>query len=149
MSLEICCELFHLIYADFVSEVVADHGLAKLVGLHSAWIDREEQEDVLKGMRDRVDSTWRYKTLGEMAEDMRNEFQNSKYAVFPCNRIHRYVSHYYMQKFPRNPSACRIQDLPTKVDALQHAPYMQKCLPAALITPKSWYQNGCYIFPAL
>jgi hypothetical protein len=45
------------------------------MGMHSAWIDREEQEDLLEEMRDQVEFTWRYKTMGEMAEDVENEFQ--------------------------------------------------------------------------
>jgi hypothetical protein len=45
------------------------------VGLRSAWIDREDQEDVLEAMRSEVEFMWRFNTMGEIAEEVEHEFQ--------------------------------------------------------------------------
>lgn len=56
--------------------LVHDHAPAKIMEMHSAWIDREEQEDLLKELGDKVSFTWKYKTMGEMAEAVEKEFGN-------------------------------------------------------------------------
>lgn len=55
--------------------MVHDHVPAKSMGMHSAWIDREEQEDLLDDLGDQVEFTWRFKTMGEMAEEVERVFQ--------------------------------------------------------------------------
>jgi len=57
------------------SYMIHDHTPAKIMGMHSAWIDREEQEDQFNELRDQVEFTWRFKTMGEMAEEAEKEFQ--------------------------------------------------------------------------
>lgn len=58
--------------------LVHDHTPAKSMGMHSAWIDREEQEDLLEELRGDVEFTWRFKTMGEMSEEVEKEFEKSR-----------------------------------------------------------------------
>jgi len=57
--------------------LVADHVPAKILGMHSAWIDREDQEDLLKKMRGQVEFTWRFQTMGEMANEVKAAFKEA------------------------------------------------------------------------
>ena len=52
-----------------------DHEPAKIMGLRSAWIDREEEEDLLEEVREKVEFTWRFRTMGEMSEEVEKEFR--------------------------------------------------------------------------
>ena len=51
---------------------------AKSMGIHGAWIDRNGDEQKLAEMRQQVDFTWRFGTLGEMAEEVDKEFKGIK-----------------------------------------------------------------------
>lgn len=55
--------------------LVVDHGPAKKLGIRSAWINREDQQDLLEKLRDEVDFTWEYETMGEMAKDVESAFK--------------------------------------------------------------------------
>ena len=50
---------------------------AKTIGMSGAWIDRENQEEKLRELRDKVNFTWRFESMGEMAEEVEREFQGS------------------------------------------------------------------------
>lgn len=50
---------------------------AKTMGMSGAWIDRDEQEEKLRELGDKVDFTWRFGSMGEMAGDVEKETQGS------------------------------------------------------------------------
>ncbi|PVH87344.1 HAD-like protein [Cadophora sp. DSE1049] len=49
---------------------------AKTMGMSSVWIDRDGQDEKLKSLRESVNFTWRFETLGEMAEAAEKAFQS-------------------------------------------------------------------------
>ncbi|RFU35966.1 hypothetical protein B7463_g306, partial [Scytalidium lignicola] len=55
--------------------LTADHVPAKTMEMTSVWIDRDNEEDVLEKLRDKVDFTWRFETLGEMAAAVEEAFR--------------------------------------------------------------------------
>lgn len=50
---------------------------AKCMGLSSCWIDREDQEKEMQKVKEKVNFTWRFGTMGEMAKAVEEEFQES------------------------------------------------------------------------
>lgn len=48
---------------------------AKSMGLSSTWIDRENQEEKRQELKEQLNFTWRFGSLGEMAEAVDKEFQ--------------------------------------------------------------------------
>jgi 2-haloalkanoic acid dehalogenase type II len=48
---------------------------AREMGMRSVWIEREEEGEKLKELRDKLDITWRFGSLGEMAEGVEREFE--------------------------------------------------------------------------
>jgi len=57
----------------------ADHIPGKKMGLSGARIDREGQEEKARMLREKgeVDFTWRFQTMGEMAEAVEKEFEET------------------------------------------------------------------------
>jgi FMN phosphatase YigB (HAD superfamily) len=55
--------------------LTADLVSAKTMGLSSAWIDREKQEEKMQELKEQLNFTWRFGTMGEMAEAVDKEFQ--------------------------------------------------------------------------
>jgi 2-haloalkanoic acid dehalogenase type II len=55
--------------------LIHDHVPAKIMRMHSAWIDREGQFELLQELREQVEFTWRFETMGEMAAEVEKEFQ--------------------------------------------------------------------------
>lgn len=51
---------------------------AKTMGLSSTWIDRENQEGKRRELADKLNFTWRFKSLGEMAEAVDKESEEMK-----------------------------------------------------------------------
>jgi FMN phosphatase YigB (HAD superfamily) len=51
---------------------------AKTMGLSSTWIDRENQEGKRQELADKLNFTWRFKSMGEMAESVDKEFEEMK-----------------------------------------------------------------------
>lgn len=51
---------------------------AKSMGLHGTWIDREDQEAKMQELKDKLNFTWRFGSMGEMAEAVEKEFQENK-----------------------------------------------------------------------
>jgi len=51
---------------------------AKTMGLSSTWIDRENQEGKRQELADKLNFTWRFKSMGEMAEAVDQEFEEMK-----------------------------------------------------------------------
>ncbi|KAH7403489.1 HAD-like domain-containing protein [Cadophora sp. MPI-SDFR-AT-0126] len=49
---------------------------AKTMGMSSVWIDRDGQDEKLKSLKESVNFTWRFETLGEMAEAAEKAFQS-------------------------------------------------------------------------
>ncbi|KAL2067441.1 hypothetical protein VTL71DRAFT_1866 [Oculimacula yallundae] len=47
---------------------------AKKMGMSSVWIDRDGQEEKYQSLKDEVNFTWRFNTLGEMAEAVEKAF---------------------------------------------------------------------------
>jgi hypothetical protein len=45
------------------------------MGLSSAWIDREKQEEKMQELKEQLNFTWRFGSMGEMAEAVDKEFQ--------------------------------------------------------------------------
>lgn len=50
-----------------------DHVPAKMMGLTSAWIDRDGETELFKEWQEQVDFTWRFETMGEMARTVEEE----------------------------------------------------------------------------
>ena len=48
---------------------------AKLMEMSGVWIDRENQEEKLRELREKVDFTWKFGSMGEMAEEVEREFR--------------------------------------------------------------------------
>jgi 2-haloalkanoic acid dehalogenase type II len=48
---------------------------AKSLGLSSTWIDREDQEEKRQELKDKLNFTWRFGSMGEMAEAVEKEFK--------------------------------------------------------------------------
>lgn len=46
---------------------------AKSMGMSGVWIDREGEDEKLKTLREQVDFTWKFKSMGEMAEEFEGE----------------------------------------------------------------------------
>jgi 2-haloalkanoic acid dehalogenase type II len=51
---------------------------AKSMGLHGTWIDREDQEAKMQELKDKLNFTWRFSSMGEMAEAVEKAFQENK-----------------------------------------------------------------------
>ncbi|KAE9376885.1 HAD-like protein [Stipitochalara longipes BDJ] len=51
---------------------------AKTMGLSSTWIDRENQEEKRQELKEQLNFTWRFASMGEMAEAVDKEFQEMK-----------------------------------------------------------------------
>ncbi|TAQ84172.1 hypothetical protein B7494_g7505 [Chlorociboria aeruginascens] len=51
-----------------------DHVPAKKMGMTSSWIAREDVSELLQSLGDKVAFTWRFATLGEMAEEVERAF---------------------------------------------------------------------------
>ena len=45
------------------------------MGMSSTWIDRDGDEEKLVGLSESVNFTWRFATMGEMAEAVEKAFQ--------------------------------------------------------------------------
>lgn len=58
--------------------LVVDHVPAKTMGLHGAWINREDEEQTWRELGEKVDFTWKFGTMGEMAGAVEEEFENAK-----------------------------------------------------------------------
>jgi 2-haloalkanoic acid dehalogenase type II len=58
--------------------LIADMVPAKEFGLHGAWINREGEEQKLNELKGKVNFTWKFKTLGEMAEEVEKSFETGK-----------------------------------------------------------------------
>jgi 2-haloalkanoic acid dehalogenase type II len=58
--------------------LTADLVSAKSMGLSSAWIDREKQEEKMQQLKEQLNFTWQFGTMGEMAEAVEKEFQEMK-----------------------------------------------------------------------
>jgi 2-haloalkanoic acid dehalogenase type II len=58
--------------------ITADLIPAKSLGLSSSWIDREDQEEKMQGLKDKLNFTWRFGSLRELTEDVEKEFQQMK-----------------------------------------------------------------------
>jgi 2-haloalkanoic acid dehalogenase type II len=58
--------------------LTADLVSAKTMGLSSVWIDREKQEEKMQELKEQLNFTWRFGTMGEMAEAVDKEFQEMK-----------------------------------------------------------------------
>ncbi|KAK0104640.1 hypothetical protein ONS95_004921 [Cadophora gregata] len=52
---------------------------AKTMGMSSVWIDRDRQDEKLKSLKEGVNFTWRFETLGEMAEAVEIAFQDKAF----------------------------------------------------------------------
>ena len=50
--------------------------LGQAMGMTSVWIDRQGQDEKLKSLRENVNFTWRFETLGEMAEAVEKAFKS-------------------------------------------------------------------------
>jgi len=50
---------------------------AKTMGVKSTWIDRDGMEEQRQKLKDKVNFTWRFGTMGEMAEAVEKEFQEA------------------------------------------------------------------------
>jgi hypothetical protein len=48
------------------------------MGLSSTWIDRENQEGKRQELAGKLNFTWRFKSMGEMAEAVNKEFEEMK-----------------------------------------------------------------------
>lgn len=55
-----------------------DHVPAMKMGMTSCWIDRLGEKELLEEMRGSVEFTWRFESLGEMAEAVEKAFQDLK-----------------------------------------------------------------------
>jgi FMN phosphatase YigB (HAD superfamily) len=51
---------------------------AKTIGLSSTWIDREDQEEKRQELKDQLNFTWRFASMGEMAKAVDESFQELK-----------------------------------------------------------------------
>jgi 2-haloalkanoic acid dehalogenase type II len=51
---------------------------AKTIGLSSTWIDREDQEEKRQELKDQLNFTWRFASMGEMAKAVDELFQELK-----------------------------------------------------------------------
>jgi len=51
---------------------------AKAMGLSGTWIDREDEESKMQEMKEQLNFTWRFGSMGEMAEAVEKEFQENK-----------------------------------------------------------------------
>lgn len=47
---------------------------AKSIGLSSTWIDREDQDEQMQELKEKLNFTWKFRTMGEMAEAVEKEF---------------------------------------------------------------------------
>ena len=56
----------------------ADLLSAKSIGLSGTWIDREGREEKFQKLKDKLDFTWRFGSMGEMAESVEKAFVESK-----------------------------------------------------------------------
>ncbi|KAH7330160.1 HAD-like domain-containing protein [Rhexocercosporidium sp. MPI-PUGE-AT-0058] len=54
---------------------------AKTMGMSSVWIDRDGQDEKLESLREGVNFTWRFETLGEMAEAVEKAFKEKASAA--------------------------------------------------------------------
>jgi 2-haloalkanoic acid dehalogenase type II len=55
----------------------ADHVPAKLMSMHGAWINREGEGPRLSDLKDNVNFTWQFRTMGEMAAAVDKEFESA------------------------------------------------------------------------
>jgi len=46
---------------------------AKAMGMSGVWIDREDEKDKFESLKDEVNFTWKFDSMGEMAEAVSNE----------------------------------------------------------------------------
>ena len=58
--------------------LLVDHIPAKTMGMHSAWINREDEEETLEKIKGEVAFTWQFESLGEMAAAVEKEFESAK-----------------------------------------------------------------------
>ena len=58
--------------------LLADQIPAKTMGMHSAWINREDQDEELEKLKGQVDFTWQFKSMGQMAAAVEEEFESAK-----------------------------------------------------------------------
>jgi 2-haloalkanoic acid dehalogenase type II len=58
--------------------LVCDHIPAKKMGMHSAWINREDEQQKLVELKGQVDFTWKFKSMGEMDAAVDEEFEGAK-----------------------------------------------------------------------
>lgn len=58
--------------------LLADQIPAKTMGMHSAWINREGQEGELEKLKGKVDFTWQFESMGEMAAAVEKKFGSAK-----------------------------------------------------------------------
>ncbi|KAL3420677.1 haloacid dehalogenase [Phlyctema vagabunda] len=54
------------------NSLTADHVPAKIMGITSAWIDREKDVEFFEKYRDKVDFTWKFGSMGEMADAVKS-----------------------------------------------------------------------------
>lgn len=66
----------HLLHT--AQALLVDQVPAKAMGLHSAWINRDGHEQIWHELGDKVDFTWKFETMGEMAVAVEEEFQSAK-----------------------------------------------------------------------
>ena len=50
---------------------------AKELGITSVWIDRDGEDEKFKRLRDKVDFTWKFESMGEMAKAVNTEARDS------------------------------------------------------------------------
>jgi 2-haloalkanoic acid dehalogenase type II len=58
--------------------LLVDHIPAKTMGMHSAWINREDEEETLEKIKGEVSFTWQFESLGEMAAAVEKEFESAQ-----------------------------------------------------------------------
>lgn len=55
-----------------------DHVPAKSLSITSAWVDRYNDVETLEKVKDSVDYTWRFKSLGDMADAVEEAFREPR-----------------------------------------------------------------------
>lgn len=58
--------------------LLIDHIPAKTMGMHSAWINREDEDELLERVKGEVAFTWQFNSMGEMAAAVEKEFETAK-----------------------------------------------------------------------
>jgi 2-haloalkanoic acid dehalogenase type II len=57
--------------------LLVDHVPAKKMGMHSAWINREDEQETLGKLKGQVAFTWQFESMGEMAAAVEKEFESA------------------------------------------------------------------------